>query len=174
MAGNIESGIFVFTKQNNMTTTNTIPSVKVSTDPVMSGDVFYGSFDTMVKGKKTSITVSNHLKDENGTYEFRVAAKCQAGFINITDITGTPYDAIASWSKNGLVNIQVKHTYENGRVLWFNVFTTKGGKWYSIDLGFLKVLTVGNMRTSFPDMCDMNLWELVGAKTWADKAFTQN
>jgi hypothetical protein len=33
---------------------------------------------------------------------------------------------------------------------------------------------VGTMRESFPDMCDMNLWSFVGAKTWADKAFSQN
>jgi hypothetical protein len=157
-----------------MNTTTTTPAVKVSTDPVMAGDVFYGSFDTTIKGKRTSVMVSNHLKDENGQYEFRVAAKCQAGFVNISDMTGTPYDAISGWSKNGLVNIQVKHTYDNDKTLWFNVLTIKSGKWYSIDLGFLKVLTVGNMRTSFPDMCDMNLWELVGAKTWADKAFNQN
>jgi hypothetical protein len=157
-----------------MTTTITTPAVRVSTDPVMSGDVFYGSFDTKVKGKRTSVMVSNHLKDVNKEYEFRVAAKCKAGFVNINDITGTPKDVISPWSKNGLVNIQVKHTYENGRVLWFNVLTTKGGKWYSVDLGFLKVLTVGDMRTSFPDMCDMNLWELVNAKTWADYAFRNN
>jgi len=157
-----------------MNTTTTIPAVKLNTDSVMSGDVFYGSFDTVVKGKSHKVTVSNHLKDENGRYEFRVAAKCQAGFVNISDIKGTPYDAISGWSKNGLVNIQVKHTYDNGKTLWLNVFTTKSGKWYSIDLGFLKVLTVGNMRTSFPDMCDMNLWELVGTKTWADKAFSKN
>jgi hypothetical protein len=157
-----------------MNTTTTIPAVKVNTDPVMSGDVFYGSFDTVVKGKSLKVMVSNHLKDAEAKYEFRVASKCQAGFVTISDITGTPYDAIANWSKNGLVNIQVKHSYDNGKVLWFNVFTTKGGKWYSIDRGFLEVLTVGNMRTSFPDMCDMNLWELVGAKTWADKAFNQN
>jgi hypothetical protein len=140
----------------------------------MSGDVFYGSFDTVVKGKSIKVMVSNHLKDVEAKYEFRVASKCQAGFVNISDITGNPYDAIANWSKNGLVNIQVKHTYDNGKVLWFNVFTTKGGKWYSIDRGFLEVLTVGNMRSSFPDMCDMKLWELVGTKTWADKAFVQN
>jgi hypothetical protein len=157
-----------------MNTITTTPAVKVNTDPVMAGDVFYGSFDTTIKGKRTSVMVSNHLKDENGRYEFRVAAKCQAGFVNISDIKGAPYDAISGWSKNGLVNIQVKHTYDNGKTLWFNVLTIKSGKWHSIDLGFLKVLTVGNMRTSFPDMCDMNLWELVGAKTWADKAFTQN
>lgn len=157
-----------------MTTTTTMPAVKLNNDPVMSGDVFYGSFDTVIKGKSHKVMVSNHLKDTEKQYEFRVAAKCKAGFVNISDVTGTPYDAIASWSKNGLVNIQVKQTYENGRVLWFNVFTTKGGKWYSIDRGFLEVLTVGNMRTSFPDMCDMKLWELVGTKTWADKAFVQN
>jgi hypothetical protein len=139
----------------------------------MSGDVFYGSFDTTVKGKRISVIVSNHLKDVNKEYEFRVAAKCKAGFINISDWTGNPHDVIASWSKNNVVNIQVKHTYDNGQTLWFNVLTTKSGKWHSIDLGFLEVLTVGDMRTSFPYMCDMNLWEMVGAKTWADNAFTQ-
>ena len=158
----------------HMNTTTTVPAVKVSTDSVMSGDVFYGSFNTVVKGKDHNVMVSNHLKDVEKQYEFRVASKCQAGFINICDLKGTPYDAIACWSKNSLVNIQVKHTYDNDKVLWFNVLTTKGGKWHSIDLGFLQVLTVGNMRTSFPDMCDMKLWELVGTKTWADKAFVQN
>ena len=157
-----------------MNTITTTPAVKVSTDPVMAGDVFYGSFDTTIKGKRTSIMVSNHIKDENGQYEFRIANKCKAGFVNIHEIKGNPLDAIGGWAKNALVTVQVKHTYDNGKTLWFNVFTTKSGKWYSIDRGFLEVLTVGNMRCSFPDMCDMKLWELVGAKTWADKAFTQN
>lgn len=30
------------------------------------------------------------------------------------------------------------------------------------------------MRTSFPDMCDMGIWQTMGAKTWADKAFIPN
>jgi hypothetical protein len=114
--------------------------------------------------------VSNHIKDTSKEYEFRVAAKCQAGFINISDWKGTPSEIIGSWSKNSLVNIQVKT--ESG--YWMNAYTTKGGKWYSIDRGFLEVITVGTMRQSFPDMCDMKLWELVGTKTWADKAFVQN
>jgi hypothetical protein len=38
----------------------------------------------------------------------------------------------------------------------------------------LEVMTVGTMRQSFPDMCDMSIWNRFGAKTWADKAFTQN
>jgi hypothetical protein len=153
-----------------MTQTITLPAVKVTQDSVLTSDVFYGSFDTYVKGKRLTVGVSNFLKDTDKEYEFRVAGKCQAGFINIHDSKGTPHSVIAGYSKNSLMNIQVKS--ESGH--WFNVYTTKGGKWYSIDLGFLKVLTVGDMRTSFPDMCDMNLWSFVGAKTWADKAFSQN
>lgn len=152
-----------------MTNTITTPVVKVTTG-TMAGDVFYGSFDTTVKNKRVSVMVSNHLKDTKKEYEFRIANKCQAGFINIHDSKGTAEDMMRGWSKNCLVNIQAKNEYGQ----WMNVYTTKGGKWYSIDLGFLKVMTVGTMRTSFPDMCDMKLWELVGAKTWADRAFAQN
>ena len=151
------------------TNTPTIPAIKVTTG-TMAGDVFYGSFDTTVNNKRISVMVSNHIKDVEKQYEFRVAAKCQAGFINISDWTTFPYEVVSSWSKNSLVNVQMKG--ESGH--WFNVLTTKGGKWYSIDRGFLEVITVGAMRQSFPDMCDMSLWALVGTKTWADKAFIQN
>ena len=151
-----------------MTTTNT-PAINVSTG-TLSGDVFYGSFDTMVKNKRVSIMVSNHIKDTTKEYEFRIASKCQAGFVNISDWNTTAGEAIGSWNKNSLVNIQMKNEYG----YWMTVLTTKGGKWYSIDLGFLKELTVGTMRQTFPDMCDMKLWEMVGAKTWADKAFSKN
>ena len=156
-----------------MTTTTTNPIIKL-TEGVMAGDVFYGSYNTIIKGKPLSVTVSNHIKDLNKEYEFRIAGKCQAGFISIHDTKGTARQIIAGYKKNTLVNIQVKVTYENGRELWHNVFTTKGNKWHGIDKAFLEVLTVGDMRQSFPDMCDDNLWRSLGAKTWADKAFTQN
>jgi len=156
-----------------MTNTTTIPVVKLTTG-TLAGDVFYGSFKTTVKNKSVEVMVSNHIKDTSKEYEFRIANKCQAGFINIHDSKGTASDVMSGWSKNSLVNIQVKHTWEDGRVIWHNVFTTKGGKWYSIDRGFLEVITVATMRQSFPDMCDMKLWELVNTKTWADKAFVQN
>ena len=159
-----------------MTTTNTTTANNIIevTEGVMSGDVFYGSFKTRIKEKLMSVMVSNHIKDVNAEYEFRIAGKCRAGFINIHDSKGTPKSVIAGYKKNALVNIQVKVVYENGHELWHNVFTTKGNKWHGIDKGFLEVLTVGDMRQSFPDMCDHNLWERMGAKTWADKAFTQN
>jgi hypothetical protein len=150
-------------------TTNTNTLIKV-TEGTLAGDVFYGSFDTTVKNKRVSVMVSNHIKDENKEYEFRIAGKCQAGFINIYDTKGTAYNIMRGYSKNSLVNIQVKNEFGH----WMNVYTTKGGKWYSIDKGFLEVMTVGTMRQSFPDMCDMELWGRFGAKTWADKAFTQN
>jgi hypothetical protein len=158
-----------------MTTTTTTPTTSVInlTTGTMAGDVFYGNYKTMVKGKPCSIMVTNHLKEDK-QYEFRVAAKCQAGFINISDWKTTPRDVISGFKKNSLVNIQVKISFENGREVWFNVYTTKNGKWYSIDKGFLDVLTVGDMRSSHPDMCDMELWGRMGAKSWADKAFVQN
>ena len=157
-----------------MTTTTTTPTTVINlTTGTMAGDVFYGTYDTMVKGKNITINVSNHLK-ENKKYDFRIAAKCKAGFINISDWTTTPKDVISGFKKNVLVNIQAKMVYENGREFWVNVLTIKSGKWHSIDKGFLDVLTVGNMRTSHPDMCDMKIWERFGAKTWADKAFVQN
>ena len=156
-----------------MTQTTTIPAVHINTNNAYSSDVFYGSFNTTVKGKTITVHVSNHIKDVNKTYKFRSAAKCKAGFVNIHDFEDTPIGAIGSWVKNALVNLQVLVEFENGAKRWHNVYTTKGGKWHSIDRGFLEVLTVGNMRSSFPDMCDMNIWEYVGAKTWADKAFAK-
>jgi hypothetical protein len=153
-----------------MTTTNTTTPIIKVTEGVMAGDVFYGSFKTRIKDKVIDVMVSNHLKDVNAEYEFRIAGKCRAGFINIHDTKGTPRSVIAGYKKNTLVNIQVKT--ESGH--WMNVLTIKGGKWNSIDKGFLEVLTVGDMRTSFPEMCDMQIWERMGAKTWADKSFTQN
>ena len=140
------------------------------TTGTMSGDVFYGNFNTTVKGKRISVMVSNHIKDLNKEYEFRIAGKCRAGFVSIHDTKGTAESIIRGYKKNSLVNIQAKNEYGQ----WMNVYTTKGGKWHSIDKGFLEVLTVGTMRESFPDMCDMELWRSLGAKTWADKAFTQN
>jgi hypothetical protein len=67
-----------------MTTTTTTPkSIIKVTEGVMAGDVFYGSFETIVKSKRHTVSVSNHLKDENKEYEFRIAGKCRAGFISL-------------------------------------------------------------------------------------------
>ena len=160
----------LITTTMTITNTTTANNIIKLTEGVMSGDVFYGSFDTQIKDKNITVMVSNHIKDVNKEYEFRIAGKCKAGFITMHDTKGTPKSVIAGYKKNALVNIQVKS--EHGH--WMNVFTTKGNKWHGIDKGFLEVMTVGDMRSSHPKMCDMKIWELFGAKTWADKAFTQN
>jgi hypothetical protein len=136
----------------------------------LSGDVFYGNLTTVHKDKIVTVSVSNHIKDINKQYEFRIAGKCKAGFINIHDKVGTPHSVIAGYKKNTLVNVQVKS--EHGH--WMNVLTTKGTCWLSIDKGFLDVLTVGDIRSSHPDMADLRIWNLMDAKTWADKSYTQN
>ena len=157
---------------NQMTMTNNINtnSIIEVNKGTLGGDVFYGSFTTQHKNKRVSVSVSNFLKDINAKYEFRIAGKCRAGFISIHDTVGTPHQVIAGYKKNTLVNIQVKNEYGH----WMNVLTTKGTSWVSIDKGFLDVLTVGDMRCSFPDMADHNIWRRFGAETWADKAYTQN
>jgi hypothetical protein len=123
--------------------TNTIINVNTGT---LAGDTFYGDFKTTIKGKRESVMVSNHIKDLNKEFEFRIANKCQAGFVNIHDTKGTAEGVIRGYQKNSLVNIQLKNEFGH----WVNVYTT------------------------FPVMCDMDIWTKFGAKTWADKAFVQN
>lgn len=154
----------------NTTTNTTVPSVKVNTNSVTGGDFFYGFLHMTLDGKTVTVGVTNHIKDENKQYDFRLVSKCTAGFLTISDWKNdNPHNVISGFKKNALMNVQVKNEFGQ----WIDVFTTKGGKWYNIDLGFLKVLTVGDMRQSHPNMCDMTLWEMVGAKTWADKAFSK-
>ena len=88
------------------TTTTTANNIIKVTEGTMAGDVFYGSFDTRIKDKTISVMVSNHIKDVNKEYEFRIAGKCRAGFINIHDTKGTAHSVIAGYKKNSLVNIQ--------------------------------------------------------------------
>jgi hypothetical protein len=143
--------------------------IKSTTPAALRSNVFFGCALLKCKTKTIEINVSSHL--EPGTkYEFRTAYKCKAGFINIADSTTTPEDIITGWRKNSLVAIQVKN--EHGT--WRNVFTTKAGKWHSIDKAFLEILTVANIHSSFPDMADYKLWESINATSWADKAFVQN
>jgi hypothetical protein len=143
--------------------------IKSTTPAALRSNVFFGCALLKCKTKTIEINVSSHL--EPGTkYEFRTAYKCKAGFINIADSATTPEDIITGWRKNSLVAIQVKN--EHGT--WRNVFTTKAGKWHSIDKAFLEILTVANIHSSFPDMADYKLWESINATSWADKAFVQN
>jgi hypothetical protein len=129
-------------------------------------DTFYGSFTLNNKGKLLNISVSNHIKSINSKYNFRMATKCKAGFINISEWVSEPHSIISNFKAGTLLNIQVLNDHGD----WMNVFTTKSGKWHSIDKAFLDVLTVGDIRSSFPEMGNIIIFPST-SKTWADKAF---
>lgn len=142
------------------------PLITVHTGP-MSGDVFYGSI--RINGQ--SVNVSN-LCEVGKKYRFRYTAKAKAGFPVIGDtecnIETLPYYL----SKNTTV-VQVERLID-GKSYWFNILTTKGGKWNSIDKNLLESLQVGDMHGSFPKMIDWNIWKAMNTKFHSCMAFVQN
>ena len=59
---------------------------------------------------------------------------------------------------------------------WITVFARGGKKVHTIDNDILRHITVGTINSYFFDttIYNMSQYKAVGAKTWADKAFTQN
>lgn len=142
--------------------------IKVN-DGNFGGDVFYGSIN--INGN--SVSVSNHLKDENEVYKFRMTSKSRAGFQVIRDFEGTVKELPRELSKHTTV-VEFAKKYDNGSEHWFHVLTTKGGKWYSIDKNILENLTVGDMHSAFSKMVDWDMWKKLNTKTWASMAFVMN
>jgi len=75
-------------------------------------------------------------------------------------------------SKNTTV-VQVERLID-GKSYWFNVLTTKGGKWNSIDKNLLESLEVGDMHSAFPKMIDWNIWKFNNTKFHSCKSFVLN
>ena len=105
------------------------PLINVNTGH-LGGDVFYGSM--RINGD--TIGVSN-LTELGKTTRFRYTAKAKAGFPIIVDIECTVEALPYYLSKNTTV-VQMERLIE-GKPYWFNVLTTKGGKWNSIDKNIL-------------------------------------
>ena len=142
------------------------PLIKVNTGP-MSGDVFYGSI--RINGQL--VNVSN-LTEIGITYRFRYTAKAKAGFPVIGDVECTVEALPYYLSKNTTV-VQMERLIE-GKSYWFNVLTTKGGKWNSIDKNILENLEVGDMHRAFPKMIDWNIWKAMNTKFHSCKSFVLN
>ena len=142
------------------------PLIKIHTG-TMSGDVFYGT----IRINGNSVNVSN-LTEIGKKYRFRYTTKAKAGFPVIGDtecnIETLPYYL----SKNTTV-VQVERLID-GKSYWFNILTTKGGKWNSIDKNLLESLQVGDMHGSFPKMIDWNIWKAMNTKFHSCMAFVQN
>ena len=133
----------------------------------LGGDVFYGSI--RINGER--IGVSN-LTELGKTHRFRYTAKAKAGFPVIGDVECTPEQLPYYLSKNTTV-VQMERLID-GKSYWFNVLTTKGGKWNSIDKNILENLEVGDMHRAFPKMIDWNIWKAMNTKFHSCKSFVMN
>ena len=142
------------------------PLIEISTG-TLSGDVFYGTI--RINGER--IGVSN-LTESGKTHRFRYTAKAKAGFPVIGDIECTVEALPYYLSKNTTV-VQMERLID-GKSYWFNILTTKGGKWNSIDKNLLENLEVGDMHRSFPKMIDWNIWKFNNTKFHSCKSFVQN
>ena len=142
------------------------PLITVNTGP-MSGDVFYGSI--RINGQ--SVNVSN-LCEVGTEYEFRYTAKAKAGFPVIGD-TYCTVEALSYYLSKNTTVVQVKRLI-GGNPYWFNILTTKGGKWHSIDKNLLESLQVGDMHGAFPKMIDWNIWKAMNTKFHSCMAFVNN
>jgi hypothetical protein len=142
------------------------PLIEIHTG-TMSGDVFYGTI--RINGEQ--INVSN-LTEIGIPYRFRATGKAKAGFPIIVDIECTVEALPYYLSKNTTV-VQMERLIE-GKSYWFNVLTTKGGKWNSIDKNILENLEVGDMHGAFPKMIDWNIWKAMNTKFHSCKSFVLN
>ena len=142
------------------------PLIEISTG-TLSGDVFYGTI--RINGER--IGVSN-LTESGKTHRFRYTAKAKAGFPVIGDVECTVEALPYYLSKNTTV-VQMERLID-GKSYWFNILTTKGGKWNSIDKNLLENLEVGDMHRSFPKMIDWNIWKFNNTKFHSCKSFVLN
>jgi len=142
------------------------PLIKVNTG-TLSGDVFYGSI--RINGNQVSVS---NLTELGKPYRFRYTAKARAGFPVIGDIECNVEALPYYLSKNTTV-VQVERLID-GKSYWFNVLTTKGGKWNSIDKNILENLEVGDMHSAFPKMIDWNIWKAMNTKFHSCKSFVLN
>ena len=139
------------------------PLIKVNTG-TLSGDVFYGS----IRINGNNVNVSN-LTELGKEYRFRYTAKARAGFPVIADVECT-IEGLAWYIGKNTTVVQVERIID-GKSFWFNILTTKGGKWYSIEKNLLENLEVGDMHRAFPKMVDWNIWKAMNTKFHSCKSF---
>lgn len=138
------------------------------TTGTMAGSVFYGHGTLQIHGKgRHQFRVSNHL-DMKKEYEFRYIAKARAGWNTIFDFKAKP---TGIWYYIGKTTQCVQVKLGNN---WFDIYTSKGGVWESVDVTLLDLATVSDIHKAAPKMVDFHTWERLGAETHADLAFCVN
>jgi hypothetical protein len=161
-----------------MYTTNTItndnPIINLHEESELGSEHWYGEVHQQDKtGKYFSFNVSN-LLEPGKKYNWRTVGKCQAGFLTIFERDEmTPEDMSYYFSKD-TKSVQAYKEFENGKGLWVDVMSFKGGRFYSIDKSILENLNVNTMHSAFPKMVDYNLWKRVDAKNHSHLAYKPN
>lgn len=135
-----------------------------------------GAFDgytitQTIDGKFHSFSAVDYGIDPNKEYEFRLITKCRAGFMTISERTGTIDRVVTGYKKGALQAVEMKLEFENDKSLFVNIFAMKGNKFYIVDKAILECLRVGDIHYSFPKMADFNHWKKIGTKTHADPAY---
>ena len=142
------------------------PLIEINTGS-LSGDVFYGTI--RINGER--VNVSN-LTELGKTYRFRYTGKARAGFPIIVDVECN-VEALPYYLSKSNTVVQMERLID-GKSYWFNILTTKGGKWNSIDKNLLENLEVGDMHRAFPKMIDWNIWKAMNTKFHSCKSFVLN
>lgn len=124
-------------------------------------------------GKGFEFNVSNHL--ELGVkYKWRTVGKCRAGFVTIFDREDQTPEQMSYYFAKGTQCVQAYKEFENGKGLWINVLTFKGGRFDSVDKSILESLTVGVIYEAFSKNVDYNLWKLTNTESHASTPYKFN
>ena len=133
----------------------------------------------MTMGLQSSIMTTDILSGSFGG-KFRMVVKTGLGMTvcDVRDFDNPrmkehPEMAISGYKRGALQTVQY---CPDGSDFWLTVFSRTGKKVKLIDESILADLTVGTINGMFDNtnLMDMSQYKLVGASSWASKAFTQN
>lgn len=128
-----------------------------------------------ITGVQTNNVINNSL---GKIANVRFISKSRAGFMTICDArdfdiegyNNHPERLISGFKKGALQTVEVQF---EGSDYFFTAFARQGKKIHLIDKAILADLTVGTINQLFynTDLYNQQQYQVVGAKTWADKAF---
>jgi hypothetical protein len=116
------------------------------------------------------LSVVDFIQGRKGTYQAIV--KVQAGFMTAYEV-GSELPSLNRWKKGALQTLQFQ---PEGSKAWLTIFARKGTKIILADKELLETIEVGTINQLFynTNLYSQAQYEAVNAKTWADKAFSQN
>jgi putative heme degradation protein len=128
------------------------------------------------------INRTDYIQNQKGQY--RAIVKVKAGFMTVVDDLGIqanwgkqqwnkPIEVFRGFKRGALQSIQFR---AEGTSAWLTVFARTGNKVKVADDELLADMNIGdiNQDWSRSNLYNMTQYQLVGAKTWADKAFVKN